>query len=103
MRMESEATTREDPDLAPKEKEITIRAAKDQDRLRVHSDLPVINDYLLEHPSADIIEQRSKDGDVVTVLATIPIGVLKLSGKPRKTDHFSGVVTSAQLEARDDE
>lgn len=29
MRMANEASTREDPDLAPKEKEVTIRGSKD--------------------------------------------------------------------------
>lgn len=103
MRMANEASTREDPDLAPKEKEVTIRGSKDQNTLRVHSDLPVITDYLLEHPSAEIIDQRTKDGDIVTVLAEIPIGLLTLSNKPRKSDYYSGVVTNSELEARTDE
>jgi len=103
MRMANEANTREDPDLAPAEKEVTLRGAKDQDHLRVHSDLPVVNDYLLEHPSAEIIDRREKDGDVVTVEAEIPIGLLTLSNKPRKSDYYGDVVSSSELEARDDE
>lgn len=102
MRMESEATTREDPDLAPAEKELTIRGAKDQDHLRVHSDLSTVTRYLLDHPSADILDRREKDGDVVSVEAKIPIGLLGLSNKPRKSDHYSGVVSNSELETRDD-
>lgn len=100
--MESEATTREDPDLAPKEKEVTIRGAKDQDHLRVHSDLSTVTKYLLKHPSAEIINRREKDGDVVSVVAEIPVGLLKLTNKPRKSNHYSGIVSSSNLEARDD-
>lgn len=101
--MKSEANTREDPDLAPAEKEITIRGAKDQDHLRVHSDLPTVTRYLLEHPSAEIVNRREKDGAVVSVLAEIPVGLLGLSNKPRKVDHYSGVVSSSELEDRDNE
>lgn len=103
MRMANEANTREDPDLAPAEKEVTLRGAKDQGHLRVHSDLPVINDYLLDHPSAEIIDRREKDGDVVTVEAEIPIGLLTLSNKPRKSDYYGDVVTSSELTERTDE
>ena len=102
MRMESEATTREDPDLAPGEKEVTIRGAKDQDRLRVHADLPVIMDYLLDHPSVEIIDRREKGGDIVSVKATMPVGLLGLSNQPRKNDYYGSVVSGSELEGRDD-
>lgn len=102
MRMVSETTIREDPDLAPEEKELTIRGAKDQERLRVHSDLSTVTKYLLRHPSADILDKRTKDGDVVSVEAEIPVGLLGLSNKPRASDYYSGVVSNSELEARDD-
>jgi hypothetical protein len=100
--MGNETSTSEDPDLSPAEKEVTIRGAKDQDLLRVHADLPVVMDYLLDHPAAEIINRREKGGDVVSVIAEIPVGLLTLSNKPRKSSYYSDVVTSSELKGLDD-
>lgn len=101
--METETETKADPRLSTKEKQFTVSAIKAEKTARVHSDITVINDYLLEHPDADIVATNKHEGAVTSVVADIPLGLLKLSNKARADDYYSGIVTSGELEARDDE
>lgn len=103
MRMDSETDTKSNPRLSTEEKQFTVSAVKAEKTARVHSDITVINDYLLEHPEAEIVETNTHEGAVTSVVADIPLGLLKLSNKPRANDYFSGIVTNGQLEARDGE
>jgi hypothetical protein len=84
---------REDPVLSPPEKEVTIRVAKDQDRLSVRSEIRGVTRRLAAHPDFDLRDQREVDGAIVMVEGTLPVGVLLLRQSARQSGRHADIVT----------
>ena len=76
----------EDAALLPAEKEVIVRFAKDEDRMTVHAEQRSFMKWLIAHPDFELTGKRVSDGVVHAVTGTIPVGVLNLSGNPRKSD-----------------
>lgn len=83
-----------DPDLSSQEKEVTFHALNRDDKARMHSDVPTVTRYLLKHPEVDVVNRNIKDGRIVSVQADVPLGLLKLQKKRRKSDNWSSVTGS---------
>jgi len=83
-----------DPDLSPKEQEVTIGWSKGEDSAVIHSDLPAIARWLIRNNDADILDRRTVEGTIVSVKARLPVSALKLSGHLRKSTTPSSVVGS---------
>lgn len=94
---------REDPELAPEEKQVSLTTTKRDDVFRVHSEVTSVTRYLLEHPSAEIVNTRTVEGAVVACTAEIPRTLVKLQAKPRKSNSFAQMVSHAELQGEDDE
>lgn len=99
--MTEETDIAEDPALTPDEKQLSLVTTKRGDEFRVHSELTAVTRYLLEHPEADVENTRTVDGTVVACTARIPHGLVKLQGKPRKSNAFSQLVSGGELQSRD--
>lgn len=81
-----------DTDLSPEEKETVIQWSKAEDSALVHSEMPAVVRWLLQNPNADIQHTRTKDDQIVAAQARLSVGMLKLSGSPRKSTTPSSVV-----------
>ena len=104
---------RDDPRLAPEEKETTIRFARDEDRATVHTDEAGIGRRLLAHPDTEVEELTVLDDDSVRRLtpdeinddhapvgirASLPIGALSVRSSPRKSAQHSAVISNRVLD-----
>lgn len=109
----------ENEDLTPGEKETTIRIGKDQSRLRVFSVESSIMKRLLAHPEFEIDEIRQTttdgwvmvDGDdledefdgrrsTVSVRGTMPVGVLTIKRKSRKSGGHARMISNSASDLR---
>jgi hypothetical protein len=102
---------REDPDLAPQEKETTLRFAKDENRVAIYTAEAGIGRRLLAHPRARIEGVTVVDNDVrptvsvgevngrdiVAVRGSLPVGALKVRRTSRETDEHAPVVSEHVL------
>lgn len=84
--MASDVGVRDDPDLTSAEKETLIHWSRDDERLRIHSEQAVVVKWLVRHPQFRERDRRVKDGVLHAVTGTLPVGALKLSGSPRKSN-----------------
>jgi hypothetical protein len=80
-----------DPDLDMREKETAITWTNDSETATVYTDQRAMVRGLLEHDHAEILHERVKDGHVVGVKAKVPVGCIKVKGKPRKDNSNSRV------------
>lgn len=105
-------------ELRPKEKETTIRFAKDQDRIRIFSAETSIMRRLIAHPEFEVetIRQKTSDGKIdiedqfeeqfdgrrktVNVMGTMPIGILQIKSKSPKNNSHAGTVSIASTDLR---
>lgn len=102
----------EDAQLTPAEKETTIRFAKDQDRARIATAESGLMRRVLAHPESAVVSidtldgnvrERGKDiddysgGDVVGVVATIPVGALQVKLSSRQSSQHAKIVTDRVL------
>jgi hypothetical protein len=87
-----ELSYREDPDLTPAEKETTIRFGNDTDRLTIFSEQRSVVRWLDTHPHFEETDRRVKDGLLVGITGTLPIGCLQLKGTPRKATNPASVL-----------
>jgi hypothetical protein len=85
---------RDDPALSPAEKEVTIRVARDQDRLSVRSEITGVTRRLVSHPLFGLRDSRHDDGAVVMVEGTLPLGVLLLRQSARQHGTHADIVTA---------
>jgi hypothetical protein len=102
---------REDAALAPREKETTIRFAKDEDVATVFTAEAGLTRRLLAHPEASTVGVVVVDGDarpevmpsevngraVVGVRARVPVGALNVRSSARKSGGHADVVTERVL------
>lgn len=108
---------REDRDLAPVEKEVSISYSKDEDTARVFSAIEGVSRRLLAHPHIDVIEVRLVDEDtgtkrhatpddvgpseaIVGVRASVDVGLLGISGSPRTSGSPADLVTARVMRER---
>jgi len=106
---------REDPRLAPEEKETTIRFAKDEDRAVVHTDEAAIGRRILAHPESRVeevavldggservrrlsVEELPDDPEPVGLRASLPVGALSVRSSARKSRQHSLVVSKRVLD-----
>lgn len=88
----------DDPDLSPNEKQFSIVGTKDNNRVRIHSEIGSVTRRVCEHPEAKIEQTRERDGTVVAVTATLPRACLTIKAGSRSTDNWSQVVSGGVLE-----
>ena len=104
---------RDDPRLAPSEKETTIRFARDEDRAVIHTDEAGLGRRLLAHDDSDVVEvavlddgrvrrvtldEVERGDEPVGVRATLPIGALSIRSSSRKSDRHAQVVSDRVLD-----
>jgi len=104
---------RDDPRLAPGEKETTIRFARDEDRAIVHTDEAGLGRRLLAHPDSEVVEvavlddgrvrrvtldEVERGDEPVGVRVTLPIGALSVRSSSRKSDRHAQVVSDRVLD-----
>ena len=88
---------REDPALAPEEKQTMYTRTKVDDGFHVYSEEGAIMRRLLPHPEADIEVDRVVDGNIVAVRGTIPNSLQKILKNSRKDNSAAETVTNAYL------
>jgi len=88
---------REDRSLSPAEKEVTVRVAKDQDKVSIRSEVRGVTSRLLAHPRFHLRDSRHDDGAIVMVEGTLPIGCLSIRSEPRNKTNPAGIVTNRVL------
>ena len=93
----------EDPDLLPEEKQVSFTTTKRDGAFTVHSEMPVISRYLIDHPSIEVRDARVVDGYVVAVTAVMPRGLMDLKAKPRTKNHLGRMVSTAELRGLESE
>jgi hypothetical protein len=94
------------PDLLPAEKETTIGWVRDDDAARMHTDEAAIARALLRHPhvgidrvvlhtgvSVDVDAAVESGAAVGSIIADVPIALLKIGKKPRGSALHSRVVS----------
>jgi hypothetical protein len=86
-----------DPDLSSEEKETTITADNDRDKVRIHSDIPVHIKWILSIPDGKVVGFRTVSGKLVGIRADIPKGYLKLQGKNRQSQTNGSMVSYGEL------
>jgi hypothetical protein len=91
----------EDPELGPEEKQVSLVTTKDSDTFRVHSEVTSITRYLLNHPAVEVENTREVEGSIVACTAVVPHGLVKLQGKPRKSDAFAQIASGGELQSRE--
>lgn len=91
----------EDSRLSPEEKQLSFTTTKRDDHVHVHSEVASVTRWLIEHPAVEVTDLREREGSVVACSAQFPIGLMKLSAKPRQSDQFSGIVSYGQLRGRE--
>ena len=94
---------REDPDLSRVEKETILRFAKDQDRATLHTDNGALVRRAIRHPRVRIESHNVHEGAITSIRATLPIGLVSISGKPRKDSGQASVISPSSLRDTDDE
>lgn len=87
----------ENDGLKPAEKETTLRFGKDEDRATVHTDEAGIMRRLLQHDHTDDLETVERDGCIVAVRASIPVGAVTIKAEPRSSGTHADVVTASVL------
>lgn len=91
----------EDPDLSPEEKQFSLTMTKADDCFHVHSEIATTTKWLLDHPAVEITDVREREGVAVACSGRLPVGLVKLSAKPRSNDQVSGMLSSATLRVGD--
>lgn len=104
-----------DPRLSGSEKETTISMYGDDKRFTIYSAKPTIVKSLLKHDFFDMgwarvlngdetieVEEEeqltSKDGSIVAIEGTLPIGTLTVKSKPRSNNHQSSIVSTEGID-----
>jgi hypothetical protein len=95
----SEVRARDDPDLAPAEKEVIVRWARDEDRARIFAEQSTVLEWLHRHPEYRVEATRSEDGVLYSTEGTLPVGCVKFSGTSRRSDATSRVLGRLPEEA----
>lgn len=95
----SETEYSDDPELEPQEKQFSVVGTKNNNRVRIHSEIGSVTRRVCQHPEAKIERKRERDGTVVAVTATLPVSCLSIKGKPRANDHWGQVVSGGVLNA----
>jgi len=113
-----DAFERDDPALAPTEKETTLRFARDEDVATFYTAEAGLGRRLIAHPETDLDGVVIKDGQarptkapdevgddetVVGVRGTIPVGALSVKSSSRKSDRHAPIVSGRVLEERESE
>lgn len=91
---DDELSVREDPDLLPEEKQLSIVTTKEEDRLKVFSKVASVNRGLLSNPHVEVTGTRRVDGAIVAVEATIPRNLLLVKAVARSDDSWHHIVAN---------
>jgi hypothetical protein len=94
----SETKVSDPPELAPEEKEVTIRFARDQEAYRIHSEIGSVTRKLINHPDFSEDSRSTTDGVVVSVSGTLPLGTLSVKSKARQSNNISQVISQAVMQ-----
>jgi hypothetical protein len=81
------------PELTPAEKEVTLGVARDEDQLRVTSEVGSVTRRLLAHDGFEVEGVRVVDGVVTAVTGRLPVGYLSVGTTGRKSSNLSGMVS----------
>ena len=82
----------DDPKLQPEEKEVILRWSRADDRVSIHAEQSTVVKWLLRHPEFSEEWRREKDGVLHAISGTLPVGAMKLSGNPRKSNNTASVL-----------
>ena len=100
-------SVREDPDLTPAEKEVSVLFTKESERAVVYAEVAGVTRRLLAHPLFEVDSLRVAGdghhgacvapdefggGEVTGVRGTVPIGTLKVRAASRKSSQWADVV-----------
>lgn len=98
----------EHPDLLTVEKQTTIGWVRDDDTARMHTDEGSIARTLLTHPHVAIdrvvlhtgvavdVDAAAESGAAVgSIIADVPLGLLKIAKAPRRTNRHGQIVSRA--------
>jgi hypothetical protein len=111
-------TVREDRELTPGEKEVSITFSKEDDTARVFSAIEGVSRRLLAHDLVEVIEVvlvDEADGtrrqaaledvrpseEIVGVLADVDVGLITVSGQPRRSGTYADVITDRVLRSEE--
>jgi len=101
---------REDPDLTPAEKEVSVTFTKERGCAVVYAEVAGVTRRLLAHPlfeaetlrvsgegyhGARVVPDEFDGGAITGVRGTIPIGTLKVRAASRKSSQWADVVAEA--------
>lgn len=87
-----ELEIRDDPSLSPEEKEVMVRFSRADDHLTIHAEQGTVIKWLLGHPDFTPTNRRVRNGTLHAISGTLPVGALKLSGKPRQSNQTSHIL-----------
>jgi hypothetical protein len=108
----ADAFDRDDPELAPEEKETTLRFARDEDVATFYTAEAGLGRRLIAHPETVLHGVVIKDGrarptkppeeveqgeHVVGVRGTIPLGALSVKSSSRETEQHAAIVSERVL------
>lgn len=82
-----------DDKLSAMEKETSVTFPNDTDMGRFHSEVPTTIKWVLSIEESEITDYRIVEGEIVSVTALIPKGVIKLQGSARKSNTHSQMVS----------
>lgn len=88
---------KEDSDLNQAEKETNILFDKTSDDVRISTAEGGLMRRLIQHPSFEINSITEKDGNIVNVVGTMPIGVISIGQSERKQKGHSGLITNGVM------
>ena len=104
-----------DPALSGAEKETTITMYGDEKRFTIYSAKPTIIKSLLDHDYFEVEwlrlydddvggrvetreEAKERDGDIVAIEGTLPVGTLTVKSAPRTNNHQSSIVNTETID-----
>lgn len=88
----------DNPDLQPEEKQFSIVGTKDQERVKIHSEIGSVTRRVFKHPEAEIEDYDQRGDTVVAVTATIPRACVSVKSQSRASDNWSQVVSGGVLQ-----
>ena len=91
------ANVKEDPRLESSEKELTLRTASDRDRFTLHADQRGAIRRVMRHPHIQVESCNVHEGQITSVRATLPRGLVLIKGEPREESGMASIIAQHTL------
>lgn len=82
-----------DPELEAAEKETNLTVNNDSEKVRIHTNIPVHIRWLMSIGSGELVNFRLVNDTLVSVIADVPKGHIKLQGTNRQSQTNGAMVT----------